>query len=153
MTTGATDDRFVCGGNAEEDKTPRPNAERVRRCWARWALFSFGWLNVTLGIIGIVLPGMPTTVFLLMAAWAFSKCSDRFHLWLWCHPKFGSSVQAWHRHRAIPRTAKVMAVGSMSFSFAFVALLVADGWTLPTIMASGMLPAATYILTRPSLPA
>lgn len=153
MTTGAIDGRIVCGGNAEDIKTLRPNTERARRCWARWALFAFGWLNVALGIIGIVLPGMPTTVFLIMAAWAFSKCSDRFHGWLWSHPRLGATVRSWHRHRAIPRRAKIVAVATMSASFLILTAFVADGWLLPSIAGAGMLPAAAYILTRPSIAA
>lgn len=145
MTTGVTDH---C---AESGQIGRPSAECVTRSWARWAMFAFGWLNVVLGILGIAIPGMPTTVFLIMAAWAFSKCSDRFHRWLWCHPRLGSSVRAWYRHRAIPPRAKFMAVAMMSMSLLIVTLFAPDGWLLPLMMVSTMLPAAVYILSRPSL--
>ena len=45
----------------------------------RLVLLIFAWLNVALGLIGVIIPGMPTTVFLIIAAWAFSKSSERLH--------------------------------------------------------------------------
>lgn len=119
--------------------------------WLRWLMVVLGWANVGLGVMGIIVPGMPTTVFLIVAAWAFSRGSARFHRWLWFHPRLGPSVRAWYRHRAIPYPAKVAAVASMSASFAFVCAVVARDWTIPTVMAATMLPAAAYILSRPTL--
>lgn len=109
--------------------------------------FGFGWLNVALGLIGIVVPGMPTTVFLIVAAWAFSKSSERFRLWLWNHPKLGSPVRNWHEHRVIPYKAKILASGMMLLSFVIVVAL-ADDMVLPLIMLIVMVPAAFYVNTR-----
>lgn len=139
----------IAGARPDGDRRERP--DRASGCVARWALLAFGWLNVALGIMGIVVPGMPTTVFLIVAAWAFSKCSERFHRWLWNHPRLGRSVRAWHEQRAIPLRAKVMAVGMMSASFAIVTAFVAMSWVLPAILAAVMLPACAYIVSRPGL--
>lgn len=151
MATSVADHCTERGESAQDSEAGRPSAERSPRCWARWAMLAFGWLNVVLGILGVAIPGLPTTVFLIVAAWAFSKCSDRFHRWLWCHPTWGSSIRAWHRHRAIPARAKFMAVAAMSTSFLVVTLFAADGLVLPLTMASTMLPVAVYILNRPTL--
>ncbi|MEL0022405.1 MAG: YbaN family protein, partial [Rickettsiales bacterium] len=69
------------------------------------------------GLIGIVVPGLPTTVFLLMAAWAFSRSSERFQNWLLAHPRLGPPVIAWRERGAIPARAKILAVAMMSVSF------------------------------------
>ena len=136
-----------------EDAPPEPSPGRVRRCRGRWLVAGFGWLNVGLGVAGMVVPGLPTTVFLLIAAWAFSKSSERFQTWLWTHPRLGPPVRAWHQHRAIPRGAKIAAVASMAVSLAVVTAFVAESWHLPAVLAAVMAPAALYIVTRAGVPA
>ena len=130
-------------------KCPSENfSQKLDRCWARWALFGFGWLNIAFGTIGLFVTGLPTTVFLIIALWAFSKSSDRFHLWLWNHPRFGQTLQNWHAHRIIPMKAKIMAVLMMSLSFLYLTIFVAENWILPMAMAAIMVPAALYVVTR-----
>jgi uncharacterized membrane protein YbaN (DUF454 family) len=122
------------------------------RCSLRYGLLLFAWLNVALGLIGIVIPGLPTTVFLIIAAWAFSKSSERFHKWLWNHPRFGASIQSWHNHRVIPKSAKIFATSMMLMSFFYVTFFVADDWILPVFLAVIMVPGGIYIFTCDSLP-
>jgi uncharacterized membrane protein YbaN (DUF454 family) len=124
----------------------------ISNCTLRWGLIAFGWLSVGLGVVGVVVPGLPTTVFLLIAAWAFSKSSEQFRRWLWDHPRFGPPIRAWHQHRIIPRCAKVLATAMMTTSFLVVTIFVAERWVLPAVLASVMVPAALYILTRASAP-
>lgn len=119
----------------------------------RFVLMALGWFNVGLGILGLFLPLMPTTVFLLIALWLFSKSSVRFHRWLYDHPRLGGPLRAWHSHRAIPLPAKRAAIGMMSLSWLIVALFVAESWLLPCVLALVLGPIAGYILRRPSLPA
>ena len=116
----------------------------------RWVFFAFGWLNVGLGIVGIVVPGLPTTVFLIIALWAFSRSSERFRWWLWNHPRLGPPLRAWHRHRVISPAAKAAAVLTMATSLVIVVVFVAESWVLPTVMAAVMVPVALYLLTRAS---
>ena len=123
------------------------------RCGIRPLLFAFGWLNVAIGTVGIVVPGLPTTVFLLIAIWAFSKSSERFQNWLYNHKTLGQPIRDWHEHRAIPVKAKVLAVGMMSFSLIVLSVFVAQDFVLPLIVGSIMLPVAAFIVTRPSRPA
>lgn len=118
----------------------------------RYGLIAFGWFNVALGAIGVVVPGMPTTVFLLIAMWAFSKSSEKFRLWLFNHKALGPPIRDWHEHRVIPLRAKYMAVGMMSLSVAILAVFVADSFLLPAIVAACMAPVAIFIVTRRSTP-
>ena len=125
-------------------------SKRLGQCFVRWFLLGFGWLNIGLGLIGVFIPGLPTTVFMLIALWAFSKSSERFQKWLWNHPRFGAPIQGWHRPRVISRRAKALAVGTMSASFLFILFFVAEDWMLPRIMAGIMGPVALYLITRAS---
>lgn len=110
-------------------------------------LLAFGFLNVGLGMIGAILPIMPTTVFLLIALWAFSKSSPRFHAWLFHHPRFGPTLQAWQRERAIPTPAKVLALTMMAVSIAWLG---ASGLSLTVVLtiSAGLGVLAVWIVTR-----
>lgn len=133
---------------SQADRLPPPSlAENVV---ARWLYFAFGWVCVALGMIGVVVPGLPTTVFLIIAVWAFSKSSLKFQQWLWYHPKFGAAVRDWHHHRVICNKAKMLAAVTMTISFAYVLLYVAEDWKLPTMMAAVMVPSLLYVVTRAS---
>ncbi len=116
----------------------------------RWLLLAFGCVNVVLGVIGAFLPGLPTTVFLLIALWAFSRSSLRFHSWLWNHPRFGPPIRDWHTYQVIPKKAKWLAVLTMTASFVYISGFVAIDWKLPAVMAAILMPVATFIVTRAS---
>ncbi len=116
----------------------------------RRALAAFGCVNVALGVVGAFVPVLPTTIFLIIALWAFSKSSLRLHRWLYSHPRFGASLRAWHAHRVIPVRAKLAAVSMMAASLTYVALFVAEGWALPMGLAAVLGAVAAYIVTRPS---
>lgn len=80
-----------------------------------------GWCCVGLGTLGIFLPLLPTTVFLLIAAWAFARSDERCHRWLLSHPHFGPMIECWQRHRAMPRRAKIAAFIALAASYTFTA--------------------------------
>ena len=82
-----------------------------------------GFTCIGLGTLGIFLPLMPTTVFLLIAAWAFARSSERWHQWLLEHRRFGPLIRAWQEHHAMPRKAKRIAFITLAVSYAFTAYL------------------------------
>ncbi len=133
--------------------SPPPARSALHHCAARHALLALGWIAVALGVVGILVPGMPGTVFLLIALWAFSKSSERFHGWLYNHRILGPPIRNWHRHRVIPAPAKTLAVATMAASFTGLTLWVAESWVLPVSAAVFLVPIALFILTRPSRPA
>ncbi len=118
--------------------------------WVRHLLVAFGCLNVGLGIVGLLLPVMPTTIFLRIALWAFSRSSPRFHRWLWNHPRLGHHVRCRHRHRVIPMRAKVTALAVMAASLACATVFIAGDWLRPAVLAVGLGPVAGWMLRRPS---
>lgn len=86
----------------------------------RILLLAFGWLCVLLGLIGVLLPLLPTTPFLILALWAFAQSSERFHDWLYHHRYFGPRLRDWHQYRVIPLRAKLLAWGVMAASLSYV---------------------------------
>ncbi|MCH7929019.1 MAG: YbaN family protein [Proteobacteria bacterium] len=116
----------------------------------RYGMLAFAWLNVGLGVVGMALPVMPTTVFLLIALWAFSRCSLRFHGWLYAHPVLGRTIRDWHAHRVISLRAKLLAVSMMAASLVYVTLFVAQDWVLPSVLAATLAAVGGFIVSRPS---
>lgn len=88
-----------------------------RLMWRALAL-----LCVTLGLIGIVVPGLPTVPFLLVAAWAAGKGWPALEVWLLNHPRHGPAIRRWRDHGAVPRRAKWAASAMMVLSSAVLAL-------------------------------
>jgi len=110
-----------------------------------------GFLCVGLAFVGVFVPGIPTTIFLIIALWAFSKSSDRLRWWLYNHPRFGSSLRAWHEHRVIPVRGKVSALIIMGISLAIVAVVGNSNWLFLLGMTVILLPISVWIVTRRSV--
>jgi uncharacterized protein len=111
-----------------------------------------GWLSVGLGIIGIILPILPTTPFLLVAVWAFSRSSPELAEKLRNHPKAGPYIRAWQDHGAIPVVGKILAVTMMTVMGIYLAgFSVLPGWAA-LVACLVMIAVGIYIVTRPSLP-
>ncbi|MCP5152927.1 MAG: YbaN family protein [Ectothiorhodospiraceae bacterium] len=111
-----------------------------------------GWVCVALGVIGAFLPVMPTTVFLLVAAWAFARSSPRWHRWLREHPRFGAVIRGWEEHRAMPRRAKRIALTTLAGSYAVTATWLGPFSTGALLGGAAIVGVALYILYLPVLP-
>ena len=98
---------------------------RSRTRVARVAWAAFGLAAVAIGAIGIVVPGLPTTVFFIIAAWAFSKSSPRLEAWVLGLPRIGPMVQDHRNGLGMPRRAKLVAM-SMIVVFAGGSALLLD---------------------------
>ncbi|WP_213715611.1 DUF454 family protein [Cedecea lapagei] len=94
----------------------------------RLILLIIGWLAVVLATLGVILPLLPTTPFLLLAAWCFARSSPRFHHWLLYRSWFGSYLRYWQTHRAMPRGAKPKAILFILATFALSLWLVKIVW-------------------------
>lgn len=116
----------------------------------RHLLMALGWAMVALGVLGLFLPVLPTAPFLIVAAWAFSRSSRRFHDWLHHHPRLGPPLRAWQSHGVIPVRGKVAAVVGMWSSLGLVLAFAPGGWVLPAVHATIITAVTAFILTRPS---
>ena len=107
-----------------------------------------GLVCVALGAIGVFLPLLPTTIFLIIAAYAFARSSERLHSWLLSNKVFGPLIKDWQDHGRIRRPAKAMAVISMG-----VIILLSWIFGAPTLVivlqAVILFPVAGFIVTRP----
>ena len=115
----------------------------------RAVFFTIGLLATTLGIVGVFLPVLPTTPFLLVAAWGFGRSSPRFESWLLNHRRLGPPLRAWRRDGAIGRRTKIVAVTMMAASFAF--LVFSGAAPMAAVIGVGIVLAvcATFVVTRP----
>jgi uncharacterized membrane protein YbaN (DUF454 family) len=118
----------------------------MRTLWLAIGLFF-----LALGLVGAVLPVLPTTPFLLVAAGAFAKSSPRLHGWLLGHPVLGPPIRNWEENGAISIGAKRLAIGTMVVVFG-LSLWLGLSWKILTAQGILMAVGATFILSRPSGP-
>jgi uncharacterized protein len=116
----------------------------------RYALLAIGWLSVVLGVIGIFVPVLPTTPFLLLAAACFARSSPRFYKWLVEHPRLGPWISDYLSGHGIPLKGKVYAIGLMWASILFSCYLVPLPWARGFMLTSAVL-VTIYILRQKTL--
>lgn len=110
-----------------------------------------GWSAVGLGTAGIVLPLVPTTPFLLLAAFCFARSSERIHDWLVNHPRLGPGIRNWREHGAIGRGSKLGALLALASALVFSVISGMDAWIIGVQLAVAVAVAA-FILSRPTGP-
>ena len=115
----------------------------VRVCW-----FVAGWLAVGVGAIGIVVPGLPTTVFFIIAAWCFGRSSPRFERWVLDLPRIGPMVRGYREGLGMPRRAKVAALSMMWVAIVISAVLLRDRPVIVVVVIGLGLVGSGYIVWR-----
>lgn len=113
--------------------------------------FVLGVTSLGTGAAGIVLPLLPATPFLLLAAYAFARSSPRLHAWLLAHAHFGPLIEDWNRHGAIARRAKITALAFMVATLALSVALAVPAWVL-IVQALALTGSGLFIITRPDRP-
>jgi len=118
----------------------------------RWAWWLLAYLSLGLGLLGVLLPGLPTVPFILVAAWAAMRGSPRLHAWLLAHRAFGPMILNWQQHGAITRRSKLLAIGTMVLCAVILFVFAPRpwiAWTATSIMAI----VGTWLWLRPEPPA
>lgn len=134
-----------------EEPVTHASAQAPTARLRRWAWTATGMLMVALGVIGAMLPVMPTTIFLILALACFSRASPRLEHWLLHHPRFGAPLRQWREHRAVSRRGKAMACLGMAIGF--VAMYLGHPpWWVVTMVGAIELAVVIYLLRRPEGP-
>ncbi len=123
----------------------KPSSSRT----VRWLLWLAGTVSLALGLIGVVLPGLPTTPFVLLAAACYAKASPRLHGWLLNHHFLGPMVRDWEQHRSLTRRTKTVAIGSM------VVMVGLSAWGFrhqPWVLAALLAAAAVGLIVVARIP-
>ncbi len=116
--------------------------------WQRMLWLLAGAAGLLLGIVGIFVPLLPTTPFVLLAAFCFARGSPRVEAWLLQHPRFGPMVRDWRRDRVIPLRAKQLALLMMSLGSAWALWVMPPrlGW-MPAVVCAAV---ALWMWRQPS---
>ncbi|MBU3076813.1 YbaN family protein [Sphingomonas quercus] len=130
----------------------RPEVEGARAggMLTRGFWLALGFVNVALAFIGALLPLMPTTIFLILAAGCFARSSPRLEGWLLDHPRFGQTLRAWRAEGAIGRKAKIAAVSGITLGYGLFWIGARPGWALGLGVGAGMAACAAFVLSRPA---
>ncbi len=119
----------------------------VRSRALRGLLFALGSLSLALGIIGIFVPLLPTTPFLLLSAWCFLKSSEKVYRWLYNQALLGAALRNWEHDKSISRFTKFMAVLMIALSVVLIWLKVDSLWIKAPVSGFLILVSA-FILSR-----
>ena len=112
--------------------------------------FCIGITSLTLGIVGAFLPLLPTTCFVILSAWAFSKSSIRLHKVISSHKIFGPLLLNWQKNKSIPHKAKIVAISSIIISAVITYFVLQDKILLQLIALFALLLVSIYLIRLPS---
>jgi uncharacterized protein len=117
----------------------------------QYFLICTGWVSIVLGVIGIVLPLLPTTPFVLLAATCFAKSSPRFHQWLLAHAFFGPLINSYQGDKSLPQDVKIKAIVFIWITLSISIFLLKISWLRIVIFFLGIV-LTTLLWRTPSRP-
>lgn len=121
-------------------------ADRSRVSRGFW--LTIGWLSVALGGIGVVVPGLPTTGFMVFAASCFAKSSPRFEQWILDLPGVGPHVRAYRDGDGMPKRAKITALTMMTAAVVFAAGFAIEIWWARLLVVTAGVVGWWFLLWR-----
>jgi uncharacterized membrane protein YbaN (DUF454 family) len=122
---------------------PRSRAMRIALWWA-------GAVSLVLGILGIFLPVLPTTPFILLTAACWARASPRLHRRLLAHPRFGPMIDNWERYHSVPRRVKLTSIGLLSLSISFSIYMLRGRLWLQLMLAAFAVSVAVWMWRLPT---
>lgn len=120
-----------------QENSSRPEVEVDANPLRRTGLWVGGVVSTALGFVGIFVPGLPTTPFLILAGWCFARSSPRLHAWLLSNRFFGPSLRQWGESRTIPLRAKRQAVVVVLLTFGVSIAVVDAAWQRLLLLVIG----------------
>ncbi len=113
---------------------------------------AIGWVCFALGAVAIIVPVLPTTPFMILAAACFSKGSERLHKWLLSLPHVGDKVHDWEEHGVVRKRTKIFASLMILVSFTGTIIMMWENKVVVGAMAATGAAVLIFINTRPSRP-
>ena len=107
-----------------------------------------GHASLAMGFLGIFVPLLPTTPFVLLAAACYSRGSERFHTWLHEHPRFGPIISSWREHGAIGLRSKIAATVMVAASVTYSTIRLDAPWNVIAVLIGAAV--LTFLLSRPT---
>jgi len=138
----------MSGDAMSPDDDAGGSAKPAQASGIRWLWLALAYASLGIGILALFIPGIPTTEFILLSAWAAGKGSPRLQRWLESHPAFGIMIRNWRHGRVVDRRAKLSASIMMSLCLAIMLLTVKQRWII-FIAATGMAAGAIWMWSRP----
>ena len=117
----------------------------------KYLLAGIGLISLCLGVVGIFLPVLPTTPFLLLSAALFLKSSRPLYDWLLNHPRLGPYIRNFMEHKAIPLRVKVISVSMVWITLVYCAVAVADHWAFRLFFIALAAALTAHILSYKTL--
>lgn len=114
----------------------------------RWLLMLLACVSLATGVVGIFVPGLPTTVFVLVAAWAAARSSPRLHRWLLAHQVFGKLIADWQQGGCVSRRSKWNASAAMALCTAMLVWL-GHRWWITSLAIGCMACVLVWLWCRP----
>jgi hypothetical protein len=115
----------------------------------RHGLFLLGGLSFATGALGLIVPLLPTTIFWIVAAWAWSKSCPRLQQRLYALPGAGAHVRAWFENGTISRRGKHFALAGLSFGLLMTAIALHDAPVILILAGLPQIAAGVFVATRP----
>jgi uncharacterized membrane protein YbaN (DUF454 family) len=134
--------------SAQAAATDMPPDRRAPSPRVRWAWWLLAYASLALGLIGVVVPGLPTVPFVLLAAFAAARGSQRLHAWLLAHRQFGPIIRDWQTQGAVSRRAKRLATAMMAACAVLLFVTAPKVW-MAAIGTAIMTVVAVWLWRRP----
>ncbi|MBW6456268.1 MAG: YbaN family protein [Trueperaceae bacterium] len=127
-------------------------ARVIRNPLLRGLFIALGWLCVASGAIGVVLPGWPTTIWIIVATYFFARSSPRFYNWVMNHRVFGPLIRDWRDGKGMTARAKTVAVTTIVLTISVSIAVIPVVW-VKALLLTIMVILCTYLLRLPTKPA
>lgn len=149
---GEDDHKLASPSDNDVHESRTTGQATVRPRWQRAMLLTAGVVSLGLGVLGIVIPLLPTTPLVLLAAFFFAHSSERTHRWLLRHRLFGPIVREWQEHRRIPVRAKRASIILVVVAFAVSAFVVPQSIYIYVTLGVGGTALGVFLARLPTSP-
>ena len=122
----------------------------IRSPIIRYLLIGLSFIFLAIGVIGIFLPVLPTTPFILLSAFLYARSSTRFYNWIMNHKIMGPPLRQWKTDRSIPKKAKILAITMIAITIIPSALFIIPILAVKILLIAIGLAVSIYIGTRPN---